>query len=649
MTVSEASENQMKMVGLVNRLASKLIATGEYKQILERLPQLQQTWPIKCTFELEQFLANQLQEELSQLHKDSSTTKLTGLLKDYSRILLSVLTTVLQRTFTSLELETDAGQRAKNIVNHPPTFLECLSAKSVLTSVNKWLDDTVTNDHERIRFELQTFSERLIAAMSAFFRVHPFFAVKSASGLFNDNQRVDWAQILENIDFGAKEELLENSSDPLVRVRLMDSLLPGNCLIFHFLYSTSRQIWNPDQVFFVDMARNLRPLLETVSHLPEEYLLTLENWVIVFTDNSLTLEDSLAHKENISSLAAASEKLFPAGATFLAANKRCSVLEWHSKKVLWELSSTSSLQDSGISLLYDSACADPVLKWISLSEVRGLGWNSEQSLSLAHSFARSCASAKKNSAFLRLQKEQMEQLSSEFFKSHAMTSSHSLGAALMSVFSFVSGESEFFFECFENPLLLGRNPIGIKKQNFYFLLTLLRSNPDAVRAAQLRNHFAPELEVCFPKDRLLLELAFLSIENPEQCGQMFESQIMNPLYVDILKQKMGLFYRAYLGSLQIRESSESDNLMVEDDPKRNNLYDGSLDQKDLFRNQFIHQPNKDSRGNPIDGGNLLVTGLDPKNRPIDDKFGALGMLDLRSGAVVDFESGLAGKSPDNLR
>lgn len=619
---------------------------GEYKLVLERLGDLQQTWPIKCTFELEQYLASQIQDELSQLHKDSITSELTGLFGDYSRVLLSILTTVLRGTFHSLETE---PLKEQQISQSPPRFLECLNTKAVLTSVSKWLDDTVTSDHEQLRFELQTFSERLISGLTAFFRIHPFFAVKSASDMFKNGHRADWARVLDSVDFGAKEELLRASSDPLSRVRTMDALLPGNCLVFHFLYSTCRQLWNPDQVFILDYSRNLAPFLDSVAHLPQDYLLTLENWLVVFTDNSLTLEDSLTRRKDMADLAAASETLFPAGQTFLPAQLRWSVLEWHAKKVLWELSSSSALQDSGISALHDADCADPVLRWVSLADVRELGWASEQSLALTHSFARACASAKKNSAFLRLQREHVAELSTEFYKAHAMTGSHSLGAALLAVFSFVAGDSDFFFECFENPLLLGRNPIGIKKQNFYFLLTLLKSTPDAVRAAQLRSHFEPELEVCFPKDRLLLELSFLSIENPDECARLFESQIMNPLYVDILKQKMGLFYRAYLASLQTRDSSQGDNLLVEDDPKRNNLYDGSLDREDTYRNQFIHRPQRDARGNPIDAGNLLVSGFDPKNRPTEDKFGALGNLDLRSGAVVDFKSGLGGEPRSNPR
>jgi hypothetical protein len=420
---------------------------------------------------------------------------------------------------------------------------------------------------------------------------------------------------------------------------MMDCLLPGNNLIFHFFYSTSSQVWNPDRVFIIDMQNNIQPFLETVRDLPEEYLLTLENWLMVFTDNSLSLEDMLSTFSEFRSLASASEKLLPAGSLFLSAQSRCDIMEWHSRKILWELSSNSTLQDA---YLPDENSLDPVMKWISSSDIRTLSWSSEQSLSLTYAFAKSCASATKNSGFLRLKKDQIDTLSDNFFEFDAMTNSHSLSASLMCVFSFVTGNSDFFFKCFEDPILLGRNPALIKKQNFYFLLTLLKSKPDAMKAIQIKDHFEPELSVCFPKDKLLLDLAFSSIYNPEECSRIFQTNVMNPLYVDILKQKMSLFYRMYLEGKQINISPEKHNGLLEEDPQRKNLYDGTSEEKDLWKNQFIDEQRLDENGDPIENGNSIVSGLDPKNRPIDDKFGALGEVDLRPAAIIDFESKLSG-------
>jgi hypothetical protein len=118
---------------------------------------------------------------------------------------------------------------------------------------------------------------------------------------------------------------------------------------------------------------------------------------------------------------------------------------------------------------------------------------------------------------------------------------------------------------------------------------------------------------------------------------------MNPLYVDILKQKMSLFYRMYLEGLQQEPSSKNHNLIIEDDPQRKNLYDNSLEETSTWKNQFIEEFRIDEKGNRIRNGNSYVSGFDPKNQPEDDKFGALGDMDLRASAVIDFESKLSGK------
>ena len=627
---------------MIRQMAGHLIQTGSYDLIFNSLEKLEKIAPLRSSLELEKFLANKIQDKLLNLDKDSDPSSLLTLLKHYSQTLLSILKNNLHLTFENVS-ELSGSDLTQEIIKLRPSYLECLNVKQVLVNLSHWLDLGTLDEHQQLRVDLQVFTENLITSMSTFFQVHPFFASQSGVGISDNAGETQWSDVLNKVDFQNKETSIRSGSHVIERVRIMDNLLPGNCLIFHFLYSCSPQLWNPDRIFLLDFTNNLQPLLDTVRHLPEEYLLTLENWLTVFTDTSLSLEDMLANFSDFQALASASESLLPAGNTFLPSTIRCSVLEWHSKKVLWELSSNSMLEDVSLPENWLPSQNTPIMRFLSNFDLQGLSLESEESLSLTHSFAKTCASAKKNSSFLRFSKDQLESLSSCFFEHHVMKGSHSFGSTILSIFSFVTGDSDFFFQCFEDPLLLGRNPLIVKKQNYYFLLTLLKSKPDPAQAIQIQNHFAPELAICLPKDKLILDLAFSSISSPSQCSNLFQTELMNPLYMDILKQKMTSFYRMYLEGLQKSEAQEEGHRTIEEAPQRKNLFYGSLDQEDISRNQFIHDSRKDAQGNLMRNGNDLVTGFEPQKKPVDDKFTALGEMDLRSSSVVDFASKLAGE------
>lgn len=639
-----SKKNKKELAQIINSICCDLIKSNSRDIVLERLEQSGKQKPLKCWIVLEHHLCQQIQDELKEISPDSDSSKLEGLLKQYSRTLFSLLKNNLNFTFDSLS-KCSKQNLPNKILNIEPASMHLLRVQEVLISLCQWVDCSESHDDLRIKANIQVFTGNLIHSLITFFKVHPFFAIQSGGHLTDQAGETYWTQILNTIDFNRKEELLIQNTKNLDRVKLMDHLLPGNVMVFHFLYSLTVPKWSPDRIYRLSFENNLKPLLELTQGLSEEYFLGLENWLTVFTDNSLSLEDVIAEISDLKAMSKATQKLLFSSLKSLDSEVQCDIIRWHAGKTLHQIASDQPIYDSVLKKLNPE---DPYLSLMNSFEINSLKGFSEQGLHTINSFAKRCASAKKNSSFLRLTKEELQKLSEYFNQKYSMIGTQSIGSALMSICSFVSGNSDFFFSCFDNPLLMGRNPLVVKKQNYYFLLTLLQDKPDFLKATRIRTHFSPEISTCLPRDKLILDLIFASIENPSECYNLFKKEIMNPLYLEMLKQKMGVFYKAYLKGLQ------SNQALIEGDPiqeneSRKNLFDRSLLEEDTQRNDYILETRLDEFGNPINNGNLLISGFDPKNTKIDDKFEGLGKLDLRSAAVVDFESRLGGKNNKTIK
>jgi hypothetical protein len=622
------------MVEVINYTCTELIKFGKHEKLLAQLHLLEHSLPLRCSFELEHFLGREIQRVLQNRDKDLDPLCILHLLKDYSRTVYSILKNNLNLTFDELS-QTTEGSLEEMIVSRDPKYLSMLRLPQVMASICQWIDESFSVEQSQTRADMQVFTDSMIQALTTFFRVHPYFSTDPGTQLTEQAGEEAWTQILNSIDFEKKNEMMKTYERTMTRVELMDHLLPGNVVIYHFLYSLTPQMWTPDRTFSLTWENNLKPLVTLTEGLAEEYLLTLDNWLVLCTDTSLSFNDMLQNFQEIRLMSQAIVQLLPSQNAFLPSSLQCDTIKWHINNVQLLLSGEEMNK-------YGNRMNSCFLELMTSFDIQSLEVSPEEGVLAMKSLAKVCASPKKNSAFMRFPKEEMSMLKEHFMENNVLSNGHSFVSGLLSTLSFVTGDSDFFFRCFEDPVLMGRNPLVVKKQNYYFLLTILKSNPDAVKAKQIREHFEPEISMCLSTDKLVLDLTLASIENPEECSALFHRELMNPLYLEIIKQKMGLFYRVYLEALQRPPVDEEGN-PLEESLLRDNLYDGTLNQEDLQTNRNIH-----TRGSYKQNGNDIISDFDPKNVGIEDKFRGLGDLDLRPGAVIGFQSKLGGKVKEEV-